>query len=206
MVCLWNWLMWSISCHFIFWKWHFLTFPPVLDDSLLGMGRPTRVQTSQEQEWGAMGRHLPLFLKPACGAGDPCFLRCTWKVLVEIGFLKLLLKQSVSKVGSGSFSLLPWLLWEVPLYLKAASSSPAFTGDAYGEGTFSFPLRRSGKFSSSQWETRDDRVSWWHREKALRGCNPTFSALPTWLQVCQWEWQTFSSWWGDEKGRLKLCF
>lgn len=43
-----------------------------------------------------------------------------------------------SDAGGKSFSLRPWLLGEAPLYLKAASNSKAVTGDAFGEGAFSF--------------------------------------------------------------------
>ena len=56
--------------------------------------------------------------------------------------MELLLKQSVAKTGSRSFSFLPQLLWEVPLCLKAVSGSIAITGDAHREGNFSFLLRR----------------------------------------------------------------
>lgn len=132
-MCLWNWLIRSISLYFC--KWHLLKFPPVLGDSLLKVSGYMHVQTSQEQEWGAMGGHSPLFL--FCpGAGDTPPLRIIWNVLVEVGLRKFFLKQSVGKAHRGNFSLLMWLLWKVPLYLKVASSSPAITGAAYREGTF----------------------------------------------------------------------
>lgn len=75
-------------------------------------------------------------LPPLSWCWRPPPLRIIWTVLVEAGLRKFLLKQSVGKAHRGSFSLLTWMLWKVPLYLKAASSSPAITGAAYREGTF----------------------------------------------------------------------
>ena len=95
-------------------------------------------------------------------------LRIIWNVLVEVGLQKFLLKQSVAKAHRGSFSLLTWLLWKVPLYLKAASSSPAI-GAAYREGTF---LSSSGVVGSCR--LLDGR---WE----MTGCPAVVERSPGWV-------------------------
>ena len=92
-------------------------------------------------------------------------LRCIRKVVVEIGSKELLLKQLVAKAGGRSFGVAPRQLWEMPLYLKAASRGVAITGDAYREESFSFLLRRRvGGCLLLSGEKRDDRISCWSRK------------------------------------------
>lgn len=61
---------------------------------------------------------------------------------MDIGSEGALVKAACGQGRWWKFPLAPRQLGDVPLYLKAASSSAAFTGNAYREESFSFLLRR----------------------------------------------------------------